>query len=355
MKKHMAKILCFGLALSILAACQPQAPAPKGVKIGKPYVIDGKTYYPSYDPTYDRIGQASWYGPGFHGKYTANGERFDQNDLTAAHPTLPMPSLVRVTNLESGKSVILRINDRGPFKNNRIIDLSKKSAQTLGVHSLARVRVQFLKEESERYVAALQSSGKILTMAEFNAAEERMKNASVTRSTEPGPQIVESTVSTSHAGQAISNAAPVMTVSSDELATPGTVENKELPKLFKDAAAEEAPPAAASQPSPVVIHANETITETTHKPAPEPAEAKPAAGQQEGRYVIQAGSFAAEENAHKLESRLAGIANVFIDKVEMGDKEWWRVRVGKFSDKASADAALAKVRAAGVPDARIVQ
>src|SRR5579885_2061201 len=150
------KRLCalLGLALA-LAACTTAPPTPPGVKVGKPYTVGNQTYYPEYEPHYDRIGMASWYGPGFHGGKTANGERFDQNDLTAASPTLPMPSLVRVTNLSNGKSAIVRINDRGPCKDNRLIDLSRGSARALGITGLQRVRVQYLKDETEAYWARM--------------------------------------------------------------------------------------------------------------------------------------------------------------------------------------------------------
>src|SRR5262249_34632217 len=131
------------LFILALAACQSVPPEP-GMKLGKPYMVEGRIYFPEYEPTYDKTGEASWYGPGFHGKYTANGEVFNQNDLTAAHPTLPMPSLVRVTNLQNGRSLIVRVNDRGPFKSGRIIDLSKASAWRLGILSVAHVRVEFL-------------------------------------------------------------------------------------------------------------------------------------------------------------------------------------------------------------------
>ena len=113
-------------------------------KVGKPYRVAGQWYRPAADPDYDRVGIASWYGPNFHGKRTANGERYNQNALTAAHKTLPMPSYVRVTNLENGRSIILKVNDRGPFVNNRIIDVSRRGAQLLGFEKkgTARVRVQ---------------------------------------------------------------------------------------------------------------------------------------------------------------------------------------------------------------------
>lgn len=111
------------------------------------YRIAGKSYYPKRTiEEFTQEGIASWYGPGFHGRKTASGERFDQNMLTAAHPTLPIPSYVRVTNLKNSKSVIVRINDRGPFHNNRIIDLSKAAAKKLGfIHAgTARVKIEQL-------------------------------------------------------------------------------------------------------------------------------------------------------------------------------------------------------------------
>ena len=125
-------------------------PLPSGTadyyKLGSPYRIKGTWYYPSYDPHYDRTGVASWYGPKFHGRRTANGERFDMNEVSAAHPTLPLPSRVRVTNLENGRQLVVRVNDRGPFIDNRLIDLSRRGAQLLGFYrkGLARVRVEYI-------------------------------------------------------------------------------------------------------------------------------------------------------------------------------------------------------------------
>lgn len=140
------------LALS-LAACAGPTPRPAastaappvaGVKIGNPYVVGGITYYPADDRNYDERGIASWYGPGFHALATANGERYDQDSISAAHKTLPMPSFVEVENLDNGRRLTLRINDRGPFVSGRIIDLSRRSAQLLGVDGpgLAHVRVR---------------------------------------------------------------------------------------------------------------------------------------------------------------------------------------------------------------------
>ena len=115
-------------------------------QVGKPYKIRGKWYTPKEDPTYAAIGKASWYGPNFHGRLTANGEVYDQYHLSAAHPTLPLPSYVRVTNLTNDRSVVVRVNDRGPFAHNRIIDLSKKAAEMLDFKhaGVTNVRVEYV-------------------------------------------------------------------------------------------------------------------------------------------------------------------------------------------------------------------
>jgi len=144
------------LALTVGACGSSRGiPGPTGTPyraymIGQPYEINGRTYYPREDFDYDRTGTASWYGSDFHGRRTANGETYDMRALTAAHPTLPMPTIVRVTNLENGRSVVVRINDRGPFAEDRIIDLSRAGARELGFESagLAPVRVTVLREAS---------------------------------------------------------------------------------------------------------------------------------------------------------------------------------------------------------------
>jgi len=145
--KHLGVMIL----LCVLAACGGRPPvktepAPGGgqYKVGKPYKVSGKWYTPKVEPNYNKVGLASWYGPKFHGRQTANGEIFNMNALTAAHTTLPMPSYVRVTNLKNGRWLILRVNDRGPFVGDRIIDVSRRSAQLLGFEKqgVTRVRVQ---------------------------------------------------------------------------------------------------------------------------------------------------------------------------------------------------------------------
>ena len=168
----------------LLAACETERPPPGAgpadlvpgspphhrrqafgsgtYKVGKPYQVEGKWYYPKVDLAYDERGVASWYGPNFHGKKTANGEIFDMTLISAAHKTLPMPSVVRVTNLENGRSLIIRINDRGPFVRGRIIDLSRRAAELLGFSNkgTAMVQVRLLQDESRRAALEAGASGK---------------------------------------------------------------------------------------------------------------------------------------------------------------------------------------------------
>ena len=145
------------LAVFAVKEIAREAPAGEGVyKVGQPYQINGIWYTPAEDPAYNKTGIASWYGRPFHGQRTANGEIYDMNTLTAAHKTLPMPSYVRVTNLENGRSLILRLNDRGPFVNGRIIDVSYRAAQLLGFSEkgTARIQVQAVDGPSENLIAA---------------------------------------------------------------------------------------------------------------------------------------------------------------------------------------------------------
>ena len=129
-------------------AFAPSGSVPKvrGVyKVGSPYVVAGVTYVPSEDLNYDKVGLGSWYGLDFHGKQTANGEFYDMNALTAAHPTLPLPSYAWVTNLRNGRTVLVRVNDRGPYKPGRIIDMSRGAARALGYEGqgVTEVRVRY--------------------------------------------------------------------------------------------------------------------------------------------------------------------------------------------------------------------
>ena len=144
-------------ATSLVGEHRPLTPHPT-YKVGAPYTVKGVTYRPRVDYAYDQTGTASWYGEQFQGRYTANGEVFDLNELSAAHTTLPLPSIVEVVNLQNNRALRIRVNDRGPFANGRIIDLSRRAAQLLGFErqGTTQVRVTVLKEPSIIAAAAAQ-------------------------------------------------------------------------------------------------------------------------------------------------------------------------------------------------------
>jgi rare lipoprotein A len=172
-------------AAAILAGCstepppaarsdtlQPSGPSAlaraiePGYKIGNPYRIAGQWYKPEERFDLVQHGIASWYGPGFHGRLTANGEQYDMHAFTAAHRTLQLPSIVRVENLENGKTVIVRVNDRGPYVDGRIIDLSRKAAAALDLQhkGLARVKVAVLPDHSRRVAAMAKNKANVGAM-----------------------------------------------------------------------------------------------------------------------------------------------------------------------------------------------
>ncbi len=352
----MKKSLIPLLLLVALAACQSRPP-PAGVKIGKPYSVGGKTYRPEYDPTYDETGLASWYGPGFHGGNTANGEEFDTHDLTAAHPTLPMPSLVRVTNLENGKVLVVRINDRGPFARGRIIDLSKAAAQKLGVKGLSKVRVQYLQRESDEYIAAVKE-GRRIDMFAFNDRVEAEKNASVLAATAPSDQtfIIESTQNQTQAGDTVANAAPVISVADADLPAPQEKPaKKSRGGLIRDAAAEETGgPVVLRSPSVDVVKGDAgddanmvAVTETTMANKPVKSAGK--------GIMIQVGSFSQQANAEKMQAAIAPVSPSKVTVVDVSGHQWWRLQAGPFADNDSATEALEKIRGSGAPDARIIK
>ena len=209
--QHVTKALAVALMLLMLPGCTSMelfvdlykkqtreaaggevvVAAPR-YKVGNPYKVAGIWYYPERNLTYDETGIGSWYGDEFAGKLTANGEIFDPELVTAAHKTLPMPSVVRVTNLDNGKSLVVRINDRGPFVAGRIIDLSREAARRIGYkdNGLARVRVQVLAEQSLR-LEKLAKNGKFpsiggvptMVMPEVEAAAKPTVNLTATSNT----------------------------------------------------------------------------------------------------------------------------------------------------------------------------
>jgi rare lipoprotein A len=295
------------------------APARKqGVyKVGNPYQVAGVWYYPKEDPNYDETGIASWYGPDFHGKSTANGEIFDMNEVTAAHQTLPLPSLVRVTNLENGRSIIVRVNDRGPFVNGRIIDLSRRSAQLLGTdrQGVARVRVQM--------VGPASGDPNVAQPVAPSAPEDRQPVEAAPRAT----VVAEALPAPQGARQAPPprNAAPPPRMPA-------------APAASSTAAAASANQQARTELAPVQLQ-QQPIRQVAVKPT---------------GIFVQAGAFTQFDNANRLSARLAGLGPTRVSSAIVNGTEFFRVRVGPLNDVAQADQMLAYLIANGSPDARIL-
>ncbi len=293
-------------------------------KIGNPYQIGGIWYYPAEDYEYDETGIASWYGAAFHGKTTANGGVYDMNALTAAHRTLPMPSYVRVTNLENGRSLVLEVNDRGPFAKGRIIDISRRGAQLLGFQKqgTARVRVQILADRS-RAVASRMSNREELARVGSPITSDALPKASVSAETLPVPTGgVEAAPQVALQPTEVASRSSVMR--SDSINSPtGTIPNTTAPS--ETTALSVDPTAAVSQ---------EPVTATN--------------------IFVQAGAFGIFENANKVRARLSPLGNVFLDRVLVKERDLFRVRIGPLADVANADTVLSQVIATGYPDARII-
>jgi rare lipoprotein A len=284
------------------------APAPgQGVyKVGEPYQVAGIWYVPKEDPNYDQTGIASWYGEAFHLKATANGETFDMNALTAAHTTLPLPSMVEVTNLENGRKLVVRVNDRGPFVDNRIIDLSRESARQLGIErpGLAKVRVRYVGP------APLTGPDAGLRYASATPLPTRL-TAAPTRS---GPDPVTS-------GAWSAAAPPTRTA-------PAPITAQELPPLtgaYISSAPIGGPRATA--PSPTATSA----------------------------LRVQAGAFSSEINAQRAVSALAPAGQASIEPLQRDGTTYYRVTLPAPADEDAAYALRDRVAEIGFADARVVR
>ena len=272
-------------------------------KIGNPYQIDGVWYYPAVDYDYNETGIASWYGAKFHGRRTANGGVYDMNDLTAAHRTLPLPSLVRVTNLGNGRSMILKVNDRGPYARGRIIDLSRRSAQFLGFlkQGTARVRVKILAGESRQLAARLTGKATLATIG-----------------------------------------------------TPITVD-----RLPKPAVTTQELPPPGGEPVPVASAKPVDGAEQVIEPAPELAATAQLGVVTETPVVssllfVQAGAYAQYTNANRARAFLSSLGPVKVTSVLVKGRDLFRVRLGPLPTVAEADGYLDAVVNAGYTDARII-
>jgi rare lipoprotein A len=299
------RLLAVSSLAALVAACAstPEeshnvtVPPNAGVyKIGQPYQIQGTWYYPREQSDYDETGVASWYGPTFYGHRTANGEVYTAGDLTAAHRTLPLPVNVRVTNLDNGKSIVVRVNDRGPFAKGRIIDLSERAAELLGYKDkgTARVRVTFV------------------SRADLDGGRP------------PPDETPPEIASAVPAAPTI----PVTTVPADAIAG-AIVEAPAMNTDLPHPPIRTADAAAATEPTGVVTKV--PVPAVTH-------------------LYIQAGAFGSRANADRLAAKLG----MKVSPVAQGSHTLYRVRLGPFDAVEDADSALARVESLGSNDAQIV-
>ena len=289
-------------------------------KVGTPYTIKNRQYYPAETFNHTEIGIASWYGPNFHGKLTANGEIFDKNELTAAHRTLQLPSIIRVTNMQNGRSLYLRVNDRGPFANDRVLDVSERAASLLGFKNqgTTKVKIEVIPDAS-REVANLAKAGH--DTGGYEVAMNRNKMTPRTRS------IVESTNTLENEGFVVPQGKPVPPVTQITLTEPGRG-------------------VTTPQRKPV-----EGQRQRVYMPEPTSA---PVPASFDGRIFVQAGSFSLEQNALNYSNQLSSLAPSKVYLARVDNSPFYRVRLGPFASRAQADTILAQLQQGGNSNAVIV-
>jgi rare lipoprotein A len=300
------------------------ATAGRGMyKVGAPYTIDGVTYTPMEEFQHVETGIASWYGPGFHGKSTANGETYDQSDHTAAHRTLQMPSVVRVTNLDNGRSTVVRVNDRGPYARGRVIDVSRAAAEELDMtHSgTARVRLEQLSMESQAMKdIALNGGG----ASEQRAALDKFIAG------RRGPPPVAATA------QATSPPPPTPSVT-----VPASPPQPVLPN--------------PRSPAVTPLVASGSAGQGSGPPPPTVATiASVAAAHPSGGFYVQTGAFSTMGNAEKQRGLLTTYGSSEISPASAGGREVYRVRLGPYTTSDAAGIVADRLKRSGYGDARVV-
>ena len=371
LKNYIKIVIALGVCCNLLSSCATGTPELAGLspqaqaeviknyggiyKIGKPYQIAGRWYYPKEDYNYSETGIASWYGEDFNGKRTANGERYNMNTLTAAHRTLPLPCIVKVTNLQNGRSVVVRVNDRGPYVKDRIIDLSKHGAQLLGYmgQGTTKVKVEIMEKESKALKAAM-----------LNEPQEQQAEAlAAAESATPAPSLMESSAERVEISKEESKKmAEVYASAGDNKIATGSYEPQGKtaePAVYGSAAAADGSTktGALGQVSTTehVSDSKGVYGKAANNPAAVGAKATNSRGYQyqSGYYYIQAGAFSRYDLAHKQMVRLKEYGSSHIMNVESNGKKVYRVVVGPFSQQQEAVVAQAKLKYYGVTDTRI--
>ena len=300
-------------------------------KVGQPYKIDGVTYTPQETFTLTETGTASWYGPGFHGKSTANGERYDQADRTAAHRTLQMPAIVRVTNLENGRSTVVRVNDRGPFARSRVIDLSRTAAEEIDMvgKGTARVRVEQLQAESLAVKEVALSGG--------------------------GPAEQQQAVAQLASGKRSVPAPPPVPAPAPVAVPPPPVMQASYEPPPAPAAAVQtvyAPPPRTGTPFGAPRSASGDVPPTIASLSATTATATPSS--QLNGFFVQVGAFTTQENAEKQRGAVRSYGNPEISQVSANGRDVYRVRLGPYTTQDAAGIVADRLKRSGYGDARVV-
>jgi rare lipoprotein A len=312
------------LLLACLGACASHRGASGGggtsvasrgaYKVGAPYAIDGVTYVPQEEFNHVETGVASWYGPGFHGKSTANGEQYNQEDHTAAHRTLQMPAIVRVTNLDNGRSTVVRVNDRGPYARSRIIDLSRAAAQDLDIvrNGTAHVRIDQLPAESETVKEVALGGG---GASEQQAALVQLAAGQRTAPAAAPPPIQQ---------------APIQQAPVEQAPPPPSQE------VFVRAEPPPARPVGVGKSGPTIA----SIASGT--------------SQSGGSFYVQTGAFSTMNNAQRQRDLISSYGSTEIFQASAGGHEVYRVRVGPYTTPDAAGIVADRLKRSGYGEARVV-
>lgn len=333
------------LGLLALAGCGGPAhhagPGGGMYKVGSPYEINGRWYYPAYEPGYDRTGTASWYGGPFDGQATANGEQFDKEEISAASTTLPLPSIVRVTNLENGRSLDVRVNDRGPFVGDRLIDLSQAAARRLGFEEdgLTPVRVKFLRLAEAKGTPPEPAPVQVARRDPAPAAPEPQR---------PSPVVVAQRAPDPLPPASLPRSAVIV---QRELPPPPQPAAPAPPQGLQPASPARPPvPArpvqlAQARPSPILPVASGPL------PA-RPVSALPYCAS--GPHYVQVGAFGSGAAVRTATQTLLGAGRLVVEPYFAGGQALARVKLGPFPSPDAAMPLLDRVRGLGYREAVLV-
>ncbi len=395
----MKKVLLSILSVSVVSGCSYLKKEPDGYdaagnqlhgmkepgvknyyKIGKPYKVDGKWYTPAPVDRYAESGVSSWYGHGFHGLPTANGEIFDQYKLTAAHKTLPLPSILKVTNLDNGRTVNVRVNDRGPFVGDRLIDVSYRAAQVLGFDAkgLTRVKLEYLPQESQ--IAALQAGARPDQLRNINQIATAAGDAGYANNyNQPGFTQAATQEFTPQPSNAV-QVQPLQAAGNNSFQSASGV-----PQATSFANNEQTVPLSGTVPTGVVANGSSNVYGSGNfTPAPTGGNASsnyesgftqsPVYGDQSsysnntytpsmqtaaplanGQIFVQAGAFSNPQSAQQLVSQLQNSGqNAFVANTTVDGQQFYRVRMGPVANVNDAETMVTRALNSGAADARVV-